>query len=119
VAKLKLKTGDTVKIITGKDKGKEGKITAVNSKTNRVTVEGINMAIKHAKPSAANQQGGIMHQEAAIDASNVMYVHKGQPTRLGIKYEEEVVNGQTKKIRRRVAKVTGEVISEKKWSKNS
>ena len=106
----KLKKGDTVVITTGKDKGKEGKIVEVNRKDNRVLVQGANMVTKHAKPSAANQQGGIIHQEAFIDASNVMYVHKGKPTKLGIKVEQVERNGKAKSVRKRVAKTTGEVI---------
>jgi len=110
MANLRLKTGDTVKVITGKDKGKEGKILAVNSKTGRVLVEGINKATKHAKPSAQNQQGGIVHQEAYIDASNVMYVHNGQVTKLGVEVSTVERGGKTKTVRKRVAKVTGDVI---------
>jgi len=106
----KLKKGDMVIISTGKDKGKEGKIVDVDRKNNRVLVQGANMVTKHAKPSAKNQQGGIVHQEAFIDASNVMYVHKGKPTKLGIKVEQEERNGKTKNVRKRVAKTTGEVI---------
>lgn len=99
---MKIKKGDTVKVIAGKDKDKEGKVIAVNKKDNRVLVEGVNMLTKHTKPSAANQNGGIVHQEGSIDASNVMYLHKGTPTRVGFQ-----VNGD-KKVR--VAKSTGEVI---------
>jgi large subunit ribosomal protein L24 len=110
VANIKLKTGDTVEVITGKDKGKQGKILSVDKKNGRVLVEGVNMATKHSKPSARNQQGGIIHQEAAIDVSNVMYVHKGKPTRLGIKVTQEERGGKTKNVRLRVAKSTGEVI---------
>ena len=79
----KIKKGDLVQVIAGKDKGKEGKIIAVNKKNNTVLVEGANMITKHTKPSASNQQGGIIHQEGPIDISNVMYVHKGEPVRLG------------------------------------
>ena len=110
MANTKLKKGDTVVVITGKDKGKEGKIVSVNRKDNRVLVQGVNMVTKHAKPSAANQQGGIIHQEAYIDASNVMYLHKGKPTKLGIKVTQEERNGRTKNLRLRVAKTTGETI---------
>ena len=106
----KLKKDDTVIITTGKDKGKEGKIVQVDRKNNRVLVQGANMVTKHAKPSAANQQGGIVHQEAFIDASNVMYVHKGKPTKLGIKVEQVERDGKAKSVRKRVAKTTGEVI---------
>ena len=96
----KIKTGDTVKVIAGKDKGKDGKVLAV--KDGKVLVEGIGMVTKHTKPSAANQQGGIVTKEAYIDASNVMYLHKVKPTRIGFKIEGD------KKVR--VAKATGEVV---------
>ena len=99
---MKIKKGDTVKVIAGKDKDKEGKVIAVDPKNNKVTVENINMVTKHAKPSAANQNGGIIQKEAPIDASNVMYVHNGKATRVGFKVE----NG--KKVR--FAKSTGDVI---------
>ena len=98
----KIKKGDMVQVITGKDKGKEGKVIAVNKKKNTVLVEGANMITKHTKPSASNQQGGIIHQEGPIDISNVMYVHNGQPTRVGYKMDGD------KKVR--IAKKTGEVI---------
>ena len=99
---MKIKKGDTVKVIAGKDKDKEGKVSAVNKKDGKVLVEGVNMLTKHTKPSAANQNGGIVHQEGYIDASNVMYVHKGQATRVGFKMDGD------KKVR--FAKKTGEVI---------
>ena len=108
--KTKLKSGDTVKVISGKDKGKEGKILTVDRKNGRVIVEGVNMVTKHTKPSAANQQGGIIHQEAALHVSKVMYVHKGKTTRLGVKVVKEDRDGRTKNVRYRVAKSTGEVI---------
>ena len=99
---MNIKKGDTVKVIAGKDKDKEGKVLAVNAKSNTVIVEGINMITKHSKPSVANQNGGIVHQESPIDASNVMYIHKGQATRIGYKMDGD------KKVR--IAKKTGEVI---------
>ena len=102
MATMKIKKGDMVKVIAGKDKDKEGKVLSVDSKNSKVVVEGVNMVTKHAKPSAANQNGGIIQKEAPIDLSNVMYVHKGKATRVGFKVE----NG--KKVR--VAKSTGEVI---------
>ena len=97
---MKIKKGDTVKVIAGKDKDKEGKVLAV--KDGKVLVEGVNMLTKHTKPSMANQNGGIIHQEGPIDISNVMYVHKGKATRVGFKMDGD------KKVR--VAKSTGEVI---------
>ena len=70
MASMKIKKGDMVKVIAGRDKDKEGKVIAVNKKDNTLLVEGVNMVTKHAKPSMANQQGGILHQEGPIDASN-------------------------------------------------
>ena len=102
MAMLKIKKGDTVKVIAGSQKDKEGKVIAVNQKDGKVVVEGVNMLTKHTKPSAANQNGGIIHQEGPINISNVMYVHKGKPTRVGIKMDGD------KKVR--YAKSTGEVI---------
>ena len=99
---MKIKKGDLVRVIAGKDKDKEGKVLAVNKEKNTLIVEGINMITKHTKPSAANQNGGIVKQEGPIDASNVMYLHKGKATRVGFKLEGD------KKVR--VAKSTGEVI---------
>ena len=99
---MKLKTGDKVVVIAGKDKGKEGVIKAVDKKNGRVLVEGVNMVSKHTKPNAQNQQGGIIKKENFIDASNVMYLHNGKATRLGVQIKDG------KKVR--VAKKTGEII---------
>lgn len=102
---LKIKKGDTVKVIAGKNKGKEGKVVSVDPKNGRVVVEGVNMVTKHMKPSPANQNGGRIEMEAPIDASNVMLVVNGKATRVGFKVEDG------KKVR--YAKSTGEVIKEK------
>ena len=102
MASMKIKKGDLVKVIAGKDKDKEGKVIAVNTKNNTLLVEGVNMVTKHAKPSMANQQGGIVHQEGPIDVSNVMLMHEGKATRVGFKMEGD------KKVR--FAKATGKVI---------
>ena len=99
---MKIKKGDMVKVIAGRDKDKEGKVVAVNHKNNTVVVVGVNMLTKHTKPSAANQNGGIIHQEGPIAASNVMFLHKGKATRVGFKMDGD------KKVR--FAKSTGEVI---------
>lgn len=104
MATSKIKKGDTVKVIAGKDKGKDGKVLSV--KDGKVLVEGVNTITKHSKASQSNPKGGIIHQEAAIDVSNVMYVNKGKTTRIGFKLEEGK-NG-TKKVR--IAKATGEAI---------
>ena len=99
---IKIKKGDMVKVIAGKDKDKEGKVISVNQKDGTVLVEGVNMLTKHAKPSMANQNGGIIHQEGPINISNVMYLHNGKATRVGFQMDGD------KKVR--VAKSTGEVI---------
>ena len=102
MASLKIKKGDTVKVIAGTDKGAEGKVLSVDAKNSKVVVEGVGMVTKHTKPSAANQNGGIIQKEAPIDLSNVMYVHKGKATRVGFKMDGD------KKVR--FAKSTGDVI---------
>ena len=102
MSSMKIKKGDTVRVIAGKDKDKEGKVLAVNKKDGKVLVEGVNMLTKHTKPSMSNQNGGIVHQEGPIDISNVMYVHNGKTTRIGFKMDGG------KKVR--VAKSTGDVI---------
>ena len=99
---MKIKKGDLVKVIAGADKDKEGKVIVVNHKNNTVIVEGVNVITKHTKPSVANQNGGIIHQEAPIHASNVMVVVNGKATRVGFKLDGD------KKVR--IAKATGEVI---------
>lgn len=101
---MHVKKGDKVKVITGKDKGKSGKVLAAFPKKDCVLIEGINMVKKHTKPSNINPQGGILNVEAPIHVSNVMLIDPktGEPTRVG--YE---VKGD-KKVR--VAKKSGEVI---------
>ncbi len=99
----KIKRDDMVQIISGKDKGKSGKVLKVDTKKNTVIVEGCNMQTKHAKPSMANQNGGIIEKEGALDISNVMLLVDGKPTRVGFRIE----NG--KKVR--VAKKTNKVIN--------
>ena len=99
---MKIKKGDMVKVIAGAEKDKEGKVLSVNQKDGTVLVEGVNMLTKHAKPSMANQNGGIIHQEGPINISNVMYLHNGKATRVGFQMDGD------KKVR--VAKSTGEVI---------
>lgn len=100
-----IKTGDKVKVITGKDKGKEGVVKAVFPKKNRVTVEGVNIMKKHQKPSTVEPNGGILEIEASVDVSNVMLIDAstGEPTRVGYKVEDG------KKVR--VSKKTGEVLN--------
>ena len=102
MATCKIKKGDTVKVIAGKSKGKEGKMLSIDHKNNKVVVEGANMVTKHEKPSMKNQNGGIVQQEAPFDLSNVMLVVGGKTTRVGFRVE----NG--KKVR--FAKATGKTI---------
>ncbi|MEY2642198.1 MAG: 50S ribosomal protein L24 [Acidimicrobiia bacterium] len=100
---MKIKKGDTVVVISGKDKGKEGTVSRVMPRTNQIIVDGINVAKKHQKPKGANQQGGIIDRDMPLDASNVMLVHKGKPTRVGYK-----TNSDGTKVR--VARTTGEEV---------
>ncbi len=101
MATSKIKKDDLVKVIAGKDKGKEGKVLAVDTKNHKVLVEGVNKVFKHTKPSMQNQAGGIVEVEAPIDISNVMYLYKGQAVRVGFKGD--------KKDKVRVAKVNGKL----------
>lgn len=101
--KLKIKKGDTVVVISGASKGKEGHVLEVFPNTNRVIVEGVNMIKKHTKPNAQHQQGGIVEREASIHISNVKLKVGGTVTRVGRKVQED---GKIV----RYAKKTGEVI---------
>jgi len=104
MAKSHVKKGDSVKVLAGNDKGKVGTVTTVIYSKNRALVEGINMVTKHKKPSAANPQGGIVKEEAAIHISNLMVVDAdGTASRTGRKSDE---SGKTI----RYSKKTGEVI---------
>lgn len=103
MAKLKIKTGDTVRVTAGEHKGAEGKVTKVFIQKNRAIVEGVNMVSKHEKPSATNPQGGIKEKEAALHVSNLSLIDKnGKNTRIG--YESK----DGKNVR--FAKTTKEVI---------
>lgn len=105
MAKLKIKKGDTVKVIAGDDKGKQGRILSIDKITTRAIVEGINMVTKHTRPTAKNTKGGIVHQEASIHVSNLMLIDaKGNATRVGRKIDET-----TNKLAR-FSKKSGELI---------
>lgn len=108
--KCKIKRGDKVIVITGKDKGKEGKVLLVDRKKSRLVVEGVNMITKHQKPSRTNQTGGIIHKEAPIHVSNVMYLYKGKPTRIGYKVETIDRDGHKETVKTRIAVSTGEAV---------
>ena len=86
---MKLRKGDTVEVITGKDKGKQGEVDRVFPKSNKIIVHGVNTASKHSKPSRANEQGGIIDKDLPFDASNVMFVHGGAKVRLGYKTNDD------------------------------
>ena len=100
--KLKIKSGDTVIVTSGEDRGKTDKVLDVFPKENKALVEGVNIIHKHTKPNAQNEKGGIVKQEAPIHISNLKLVVNGQPTRVGRKVE----NGKSV----RIAKTTGEII---------
>ena len=104
--KIKIKKNDIVRVIAGASKGKEGKVIKIFPKTYRAIIEGANMVSKHTKPNAANPQGGIIKQEAAIHISNLNLIDakSGSTTRIGRKRDEE-----TGKLVR-YSKKSGEVI---------
>ena len=98
----KIKKGDNVIVIAGREKNKEGKVLSVDTKNNTVIVEGVNMVKRHMKASQLNPNGGIIEKEAPIDISNVMYCVNGKGVRVGF----EIRDG--KKVR--INKSTGDVI---------
>ena len=100
----KIKKGDRVVLLTGKDKGRTGQVTKVLPKDGRVYVSGLNLVQRHTKPTQADPNGGIKSKEASVHLSNVAIVDaNGKPTRVGFRVEGD------KKVR--VAKTTGEVIN--------
>jgi large subunit ribosomal protein L24 len=101
---MKLRKGDTVRVMTGKDKGKEGVVDRVLPKEDKVIVTGVNTAARHQRARRANQQGGIIDRDMPIHVSNVMLVHKGKPVRVGF-----TVGKNGEKVR--IARPSGEVIS--------
>lgn len=103
MTKLKIKSGDTVRVVAGDHKGQEGKVQKVLIEKNKAIVEGVNMISKHEKPSASNPQGGIVKKEAPIHISNLSLLDKdGNVTRVGYKMEGD------KKVR--FSKKSNEVI---------
>ncbi|WP_340063562.1 50S ribosomal protein L24 [Ascidiimonas aurantiaca] len=104
MVKLKIKSGDTVKVIAGDHKGSEGKVLRVDREKNKAIVEGVNLVSKHTKPSAQNPQGGIVQKEAPVHISNLSLLDpkSKEPTRVGIEERDG------KKVR--IAKKSNEVI---------
>jgi large subunit ribosomal protein L24 len=103
VVNVKLRKGDTVRVITGKDKGKEGVIDRVMPKENKVIVVGVNIASKHQRARRANEQAGIIDKDMPLDASNVMFVHKGKTVLLGY-----MIDKKGEKVR--IARPSGEEV---------
>ena len=104
-AKIRIKKGDTVKVLTGEDKGKSGRVLVVDAEKGRAIVEGTNLVSKHTKPNATHPQGGIIKQESPIHLSNLMLVDsKGVASKIVIKKDEK--SGKST----RVSKKSGEVI---------
>lgn len=117
MAKLKIKKGDNVIIIAGKEKGKKGKVTTVSSSDNKVIVEGINIVTRARKPRSAQDKGGLFKKEAPIDASNVMLVCPscGNPSKVGVKE----VNGQKVRFCKKCGKELGKVADKKASEKTT
>jgi len=101
----KIRKGDRVQVLTGKDKGKRGEVLSVLPEANRAVVQGVNMVKRHTKPQGMNQPGGIQEKEASIDLSNLALIDpkSDKPTRVGFRMDGD------KKVR--VAKASGEVIA--------
>jgi large subunit ribosomal protein L24 len=96
MSKIKLKKGDTVKVISGEARGQQGKIVTIDPAKMRAIVEGVNMISKSEKPSAKNTNGGITKKEGSIHLSNLMYIEGGKTVRIGRKMNEK--NGKLERI---------------------
>lgn len=108
---MKIKKGDTVKVISGANLGKEGSVLKVYPDKNKVIVEGVNVIKKHAKPTQSNPDGGILEYEAPIHASNVMIVEKKTgTTRVGYKTITETIKKKEVTRKVRYSKKSGEVL---------
>ena len=105
MSKLKIKKGDTVQVLAGEDRGKQGRVLSVNAEKQRAIVEGVNMVTKHTKPNAKHPQGGRVNMEAPIHISNIALLDpkSGKPTRVSVRVKED-----GKKVR--VATKSGEEI---------
>lgn len=100
---MKIIKGDSVRIMTGSDKGKEGRVLKSYPVKNKILIEGINIVKKHVRPSQDNPQGGITEKEMPVNISNVALLVNGEPTKVGYKILDD-----NKKVR--ISKKTGEVI---------
>ncbi|MBX2902523.1 MAG: 50S ribosomal protein L24 [Chitinophagales bacterium] len=98
---MHVKKGDTVQVLAGDDKGKQGRITEIDRKKQRVFIEGVNLQTKHAKPNAQNPNGGIVKSEGSVHISNVALLSDGKPTRVGRKEE----GGKTVRVSKKTGKV--------------
>ncbi len=114
MANLSVKKGDNVMVISGKDKGKVGKVLKVNTDTGRIYVEGVGIIAKSKKPRNAQDQGGIIKREGTIDASNVMHVCASCGNVVRVKHEIKELNGKNKSVR--VCPKCGASLDEKKPS---
>ena len=106
--KVHVKKGDTVLVLSGKDRGKKGKVLSVNPEDSMVLVEGVNMTTKHVKPRSRYQQGGLVHQESPINSAKVMIVCSrcGKPTKVAKKFFD---NGE----KARACKKCDEILDDK------
>ena len=102
--KMKIRKGDTVRVLTGKDRGKEGEVMSALPEQGKVIVAGVNVAKKHQRATRQTQQGGIIDKDMPMDASNVMLVSQGKTSRVGARVEPDG-------SRTRVAKKTGEALA--------
>ena len=100
MAKLHIKKGDTVKVISGDNKGQTGKVLSISIKENRAVIEGVNLISRHTKPNASSPQGGIVKKEAPIHISNLMFVDsKGVASKIGRKIEDNKIVRYSKKTK--------------------
>jgi len=107
---MKIKKGDQVKVISGKHKGKIGKVLRVIPETNRILVEGINLIYRHSRPTQKNPKGGIIEKEGTINASNVMLydTRAGAPTRVGYRLIKDADKKKETKVR--ISNKSGEIL---------
>lgn len=113
---MKIRVGDTVEVVTGKDKGKQGEVLQVLAKQDKVIVEGINVVTKHVKPSQADPDGGIITREAPIHVSNVAFYDSKSKTTVKLGYEVSV-DKDGKKSKVRINKKTGNAVDKKSKKK--